>query len=78
MAQIEVGAMGVDRIKNNHGAGNFRRGEEKGRFEYGGSTIVLLIKSGRVILDGELAENTQNGCETAVKCGEKIGVAPAI
>ncbi len=75
VAQIEVGAMGVGRIKNNHGSGKFKRGEEKGKFEYGGSTIVVLIKRDSVVLDEEFAENTKNGWETAVKCGERIGVA---
>ena len=39
-------AMLVGRICNYHGSRQVRRGEEKGRFEYGGSTIILLIEKG--------------------------------
>lgn len=71
--QVEVGAMMVGRIVNNQGAGAFKRGEEKGRFEFGGSTIVLFVEKDRVEPDAELFENTRNGDETLVKCGERIG-----
>lgn len=73
VVQVEVGAMMVGKIKNHHGPGAFLRGEEKGYFEFGGSTIVLLLKKGAAVLDHELWENTQNGLETVVKYGEKIG-----
>ncbi len=71
--QIEVGAMMVGRIVNSFTGGRFERGDEKGRFEFGGSTVVLLLKKDAAILDGEFWENTANGFETVVKCGEKIG-----
>jgi phosphatidylserine decarboxylase len=74
LAQIEVGAMLVGRVENYKGAGvSFRRGEEKGRFLYGGSTVVLLLQKDRVKLDAELFENTENGLETPVKLGEVLG-----
>lgn len=73
-AQVEVGAMLVGRVENYKGAGvSFRRGEEKGRFLYGGSTVVLLLEKNRVKLDEELFENTQQGLETPVKLGEVLG-----
>ncbi len=75
VTQVEVGAMMVGRIVNNDGAGACRRGEEKGRFEFGGSTVVLLIERGRAVLDAELLENTARGDETLVKCGERLGSA---
>lgn len=75
VTQVEVGAMMVGRIVNNHGAGKFSRGEEKGRFEFGGSTIVLLVEKGKVVLDEEVFKNTEKGYETIVKCGERIGTA---
>lgn len=73
VTQVEVGAMMVGRIVNNHDECEFRRGEEKGRFEFGGSTIVLLVEPERVVLDEELFENTKNGDETVVRCGERLG-----
>lgn len=73
VTQVEVGAMMVGRIVNYQEEGSFSRGEEKGRFEFGGSTIVLLVEKDRAVFDEELFENTRNGCETVVKCGERIG-----
>lgn len=72
--QVEVGAMMVGRIVNDVKNGRFERGDEKGRFEFGGSTVVLLVEKDRVVLDEEFFRNTSNDCETAVKCGERIGV----
>ena len=76
LAQIEVGAMLVGRIENYKGAGaSFRRGEEKGRFLYGGSTVVLLLQKDRVQPDETLFENTAQGLETPVQLGEVLGQA---
>lgn len=71
--QVEVGAMMVGRIENHHGEALFRRGEEKGKFLFGGSTIVLLIEPGRAAIDSDILRNTAHGYETVVKYGEKIG-----
>lgn len=77
LTQIEVGAMLVGRVENYKGPGmSFRRGEEKGRFLYGGSTVVLLVQKGRVELDEALLENTRNGLETPVQLGEVLGHRP--
>ena len=73
VAQIEVGAMLVGKIKNHLGEGSFSRGEEKGMFLYGGSTVVLLFEPGRVVLPEELFERTARGIETPVRMGEVIG-----
>lgn len=76
VAQVEVGAMLVGKIKNYAEPGaRFARGEEKGRFLYGGSTVVLLLERDRVELDEELFENTAQGLETPVKLGETLGYA---
>lgn len=71
--QVEVGATIVGRIKNYHEEYIFKKGEEKGMFEFGGSTIVLLIEKNKVEIDKEIIENTKDGYETVVKYGEKIG-----
>lgn len=75
VAQVEVGAMMVGRIANHHREYAFLRGEEKGMFLFGGSTIVLLIEKDRVRLDEDILRNTADGFETVVKYGEKIGTA---
>ena len=71
--QIEVGALMVGRIVNKHKGGSHSRGEEKGRFEFGGSTIVVLLEKDRAVLDEEFFQNTAADKETIVRCGEKIG-----
>ncbi len=71
--QIEVGALTIGAIVN-HPKHKFRRGEEKGYFEYGGSTVVLLLKQDKVKLDGDIIAQSKKGVEVRVSAGEKIGV----
>lgn len=73
--QCEVGAMMVGRIVNYKGAGEVKRGEEKGKFEFGGSTIIVLTQKDAVLPDEDFLKNTAEEKETKVKCGERIGVA---
>ena len=73
VVQMEVGAMLVGKIKNYHGPGNVRRGEEKGMFLYGGSTVIVLLEAGRAHLPEELYQATENQIETPVKMGQRIG-----
>ena len=70
---VEVGAVMVGKIRNHHQEYSFKRGEEKGYFEFGGSTIVLILKD-NVVIDEDILANTSNGDETRVLLGEKIGV----
>ena len=72
---MEVGALLVGKIVNHHGPATVKRGQEKGYFQFGGSTVVLLLKRDTAILDDDILENSRNGIETVVKFGEKIGVA---
>ena len=71
---MEVGAAMVGRIVNAPGSRNVRRGEEKGRFEFGGSTVIVLLQKGRAILDADLLRNTAQDAETVVRLGERIGI----
>ena len=73
LIQMEVGAMLVGRIVNHEGEGFAERGKEKGFFEYGGSTIIVLVKKEAVTIKDEILANSQAGIETPVKMGEKIG-----
>ena len=70
---VEVGAMLVGRIVATHTAQTFQKGDEKGYFEFGGSTLVVLLKKGTAAIDGDIAEHCGRGLETRVKYGEKIG-----
>lgn len=73
---MEVGAMMVGKIVNHHKAYtriDVFRGQEKGYFAFGGSTIVLLLEPGRVTIDKDILRNTALNIETKVKMGERIG-----
>ena len=72
---VEVGATMVGRIVNYHGAQEVRRGQEKGRFEFGGSTVILCLQKDAAVIDDDLVENTRKDIETVIKMGEKIGLA---
>ena len=42
-------------------------------FEFGGSTVVLMLEPGRLSLDEDILRNSSVGEETIVKMGERIG-----
>ncbi len=72
---MEVGALLVGRIVNYHEKIYVIRGEEKGRFEYGGSTVVCLFEKDKVKFNNDIMINSANGIETKVRLGEQIGQA---
>lgn len=70
---VEVGALLVGKIKNSVISGEVTKGLEKGYFMYGGSTIILLVKKDIIKIDDDILKNSNDGFETYVKYGEKIG-----
>lgn len=72
LIQMEVGAMLVGRICNYHGAKEVKRGQEKGMFLYGGSTVILLVKEGRAKINQKLLADTARGIETPVRMGQRL------
>ena len=72
---MEVGALLVGRIVNNMEKCRTKKGAEKGYFEYGGSTVVLIFKKDAIIPDEDILVNTVAGYETKVNMGEKIGTS---
>ena len=73
IAQIEVGAMFVGKIDNYHGRKRVLRGEEKGKFLYGGSTIILLLQKDAVSMDEKILQASLSGQEYPVKMRERVG-----
>lgn len=72
IVQMEVGALLVGKITNDTSVSNAVQGEEKGYFEYGGSTVILLTNDSsapRV----NLLQNTLNGYETRILQGQELG-----
>ncbi len=84
-AQIEVGALMVGKIdnfplpecsdKNTGSKAGVVKGAEKGRFLFGGSTIILLLQKDRADGLSEALKATSEGLETPVKLGQRIGDA---
>ena len=72
-AFIEVGAFGVGSINQTFTGTAFKRGDEKGYFTFGGSTIIMLFEPGRITLDKDIREHSAKGMECLVKAGEHIG-----
>ncbi len=74
IVQIEVGALCVGKIQN-YDKKEFKKYEEKGFFEFGGSTIIQLLKDGTVKINEQIIENSKEGIETAVSIADVIGIA---
>ena len=71
--QLEVGALLVGKIRNHRGPGAVVRGEEKGMFLFGGSTVILLLTKDSVRINSDIAEASRRGLEYPVKLGQAIG-----
>lgn len=75
LAYIEVGAICVGKIVQSHRWNKpFVRGEEKGYFLFGGSTVVVLGEKGLWKPSQDIITNTANGIETYLHLGEEVGV----
>ena len=73
---MEMGALLVGRIVNHQsGIAWVTRGTEKGYFQFGGSTIVMLLPPNAAAIDQDILEASQKGLETVVRYGEKIGLS---
>lgn len=71
---MEVGALMVGKISNHEeDSAQVKRGDEKGMFEFGGSTIVVMTEPGMAEPDKDIIQNTKAQAETLVKMGEPIG-----
>jgi len=70
----EVGATMVGGIIQTYAPNNeMKKGDEKGYFAFGGSTVVLLFEKDKIKFDKDLIKNTNEQFETKIKVGEKIG-----
>ena len=72
MYLVEVGALTVGTIVQTYQSKQVQKGDEKGYFRFGGSTIVLLWDKKGPKVDGDLIENSSKGIETFVKFGTQI------
>lgn len=67
---MEVGALLVGKIIN-YDKATFKRGEEKGYFLPGGSTIIIIANNIKV--DKDILKYSKKNIETIVHVGEKVG-----
>ena len=73
LAFIEVGALCVGKIVQSHdGSKPFQRGDEKGYFLFGGSTVIVLGEPGAWRPSADLLEQTKHGRETLVQLGDEV------
>ncbi|MEB3329254.1 MAG: phosphatidylserine decarboxylase [Candidatus Sericytochromatia bacterium] len=73
VAIVEVGAITIGAIVQTCRPGRVARGDEKGLFRYGGSTVVLLFEPGRIGFDADLVAEAEAGLEVRVQAGDGIG-----
>lgn len=74
LAYIEVGAICVGRIVQTSELKTFKRGEEKGYFLFGGSTVVVLGEKGAWRPSQDILEKTQEGIEVYLQLGQEVAL----
>jgi phosphatidylserine decarboxylase len=73
IAYIEVGALCVGKIVQTHLRPDFHRGDEKGYFLFGGSTVIVLGQAGLWKPSADILAQTASNMETLIKLGDTIG-----
>lgn len=69
----EVGATMVGTIIQGYTPDSeVQKGQEKGCFKFGGSTVIMLLEKNAAKVDADIIKNTANGFETSIKFGERI------
>lgn len=72
----EVGATMVGSIVQSYYPDTYvGKGQQKGWFKFGGSTVIMLFEKGRVRVDEDILRNTLVGYETSIKMGERIAIS---
>jgi len=77
VAIVVVGAVKVAGIELTAEPGIVSKGDEMGRFRYGGSTVVVVFRRGAIAFDPELVRNSSRGVETLVRVASVLGRATA-
>jgi phosphatidylserine decarboxylase len=71
---IDVGATCVGTIHQTFQPNSqVKKGDEKGYFSFGGSSIILLFEPGRLVLDRDLIETSARFAELRCLMGQSIG-----
>lgn len=76
LAYIEVGAAMVGKIVQSHDeTTTHNKGDEKGYFLFGGSTVILLGEKGKWSPSEDILRNTNNGIETYLHLGDEVALS---
>jgi len=70
---VEIGATNVGSIHQTYEYGIYKKGDEKGYFSFGGSSIALLFEKGKIVFDKDLIEASKKKMEMKVKFGTSLG-----
>ena len=70
---MEVGALLVGRIENRPVDGPVARGQEKGHFAFGGSTVILVTEKDAAQPLPDIAAASAKGAEAPVRLGQRVG-----
>lgn len=76
--QMEIGALLVGKIRNDSSLSKYSyvcRGDEKGYFEFGGSTIIMLFKKNKICMNEDLYKKQNGNGEIPVHMGEFVASA---
>mgnify|MGYP000123733704 FL=1 len=74
LAYVEVGAIMVGKIVQSGDLKNFKRGDEKGYFLFGGSTVIVIGEKGKWKPSSDIIENTKEKRETYLHLGSEVGL----
>ena len=69
---VDVGAFGVGTIVQTFSGNSHTKGDEKGYFKFGGSTVIMVTQAGALKFDDDIVSNSAKGLETRVLCSERI------
>ncbi len=75
LAYVEVGAVCVGKIVQSGSLENFNRGEEKGYFLFGGSTVIVFGEPGKWKPSADILKATKAGHEVYIHLGDEVAVS---
>ncbi|TPX32438.1 phosphatidylserine decarboxylase [Synchytrium microbalum] len=76
VAVVNVGAMLVGSVIITATVGaTISRMDELGYYQFGGSTTIVLFQKDRILIDKDLVGNSDEGLETLVRMGNRIGIS---
>ena len=75
---IEIGATNVGSISQTFSPGKaVLKGQEKGYFNIGGSTVLTFFEPGRIRFSQDILDHTAEGKETYILMGDEVGTVIA-